>query len=117
MGQNVLAQVRDNRATLKSPRDICLQALNTPAQHPAQKEPLMHRLLAAEVITECNGPSRGRCVVVLTLRMLLIGMSVKVPVGAAGAGANAGAAGAAGAACRRRDLICITDHRNRGTGN
>lgn len=51
--------------------------------------------------------------VVLTLRMLLIGMSVKVPVGAAGAGANAGAAGAA---CRGRDLICITyNNRNRGT--
>lgn len=31
----------------------------------------------------------------LTLRMLLIGMSVKVPPGAAGAAANTGAAGAA----------------------
>lgn len=31
----------------------------------------------------------------LTLRMLLIGMSVKVPAGAAGAAAGAGAAGAA----------------------
>lgn len=34
----------------------------------------------------------------LTLRMLLIGMSVKVPPGAAGAAANTGAAGAAATA-------------------
>lgn len=36
-----------------------------------------------------------RPVFALTLRMLLIGMSVKVPAGAAGAAAGAGAAGAA----------------------
>lgn len=36
-----------------------------------------------------------RRVSALTLRMLLIGMSVKVPAGAAGAAAGAGAAGAA----------------------
>lgn len=48
-----------------------------------------------EVIIEYNGPPKVRCVFALTLRMLLIGMSVKVPAGAAGAAAGAGAARAA----------------------
>lgn len=49
-------------------------------------------------MTGYNGPPTVRCVFALTLRMLLIGMSVKVPAGAAGAAAGAAAAGVGAAA-------------------
>lgn len=66
------------------------------------------QLLSEEVLIEHNGPPKVRCTFALTLRMLLIGMSVKVPAGAAGAAAGARAAGAAAGvgtaatACQRK---------------
>ena len=61
-------------------------------------------------MTEHNGPQTVRSVFALTLRMLLIGMSVKVPADAAGAPAGAGAAaagvGAAATVCQQKGFHC-----------
>lgn len=104
-GQNVEAQVKDNRAALWKP--LRMFASQRSIHHNQTKPCITQRVinytwpLSEEIGQEKKPPfdkmdcRKCRCVFALTLRMLLIGMSVKVPAGAAGAAAGAGAAGAA----------------------